>query len=137
MRGPAPLISAVLGWVVLGSSPVAVVACRGETTDAPLPVGSGAVASGQAGNGSATANGSAMATGSASGSANASDPWSTPAKVDPDAPPSLGERAKLVNAACPIVKAPYFFEVTAKNGKISHLLGTRHVSVGLAKFPEY
>jgi uncharacterized protein YbaP (TraB family) len=83
-------------------------------------------------------------TGSAIGSAvtpttngsAAPDPWNTPAKVDPDAPPTLAQRAAFANKVCPTVKAPYFFEVTAKNGKISHLLGTRHVSVPLSKFPD-
>src|SRR5260221_10148309 len=122
------------GRVVLIS--VALFACNDHGE--PRSLGSGAAGSARASSaearGSATAGGSASA--AAEGSANANDPWSAPAKTDPDAPPSLVERAKLVNAVCPTVKAPYFFEVVAKNGKVSHLLGTRHVSVGLAKFPQ-
>jgi len=68
------------------------------------------------------------------GSAAAADPWNAPAKVDPNALPTIGERTKLADAACPAVTGPFFFAVT-KNGKTSHILGTRHISVGLAKFP--
>lgn len=60
------------------------------------------------------------------------DPWQT--KADPDALPSLAERVKLADEACPAVTGPFFFEVV-KDGKTAHLLGTRHISVGLAKFP--
>jgi uncharacterized protein YbaP (TraB family) len=77
-----------------------------------------------------------VATGSGSAAVPATDPWNTPAKADPDAPPTLAERAAFANKVCPTVKAPYFFEVTAANGKVSHLLGTRHVSVPLSKFPD-
>lgn len=62
----------------------------------------------------------------------ANDPWST--KPDPDALPTLAERVKLADAACPAVTGPFFFEIT-KDGKTAHILGTRHISVGLAKFP--
>ncbi|MEP6865082.1 MAG: TraB/GumN family protein [Deltaproteobacteria bacterium] len=62
------------------------------------------------------------------------DPWNTPVKKDPNALPTIGERTQLANEACPKVTAPFFFAVT-KNGKTSHILGTRHISVGLAKFP--
>jgi len=65
----------------------------------------------------------------------ATDPWNVPAKVDPDGLPSIGERMKLADEACPKVTAPFFFAVT-KNGKTSYILGTRHISVGLSKFPE-
>src|SRR5882762_8754488 len=61
-----------------------------------------------------------------------SDPWSV--KDDPDAPPSLAERHRHVEAACPRVTAPYFFSIE-KAGKTSYILGTRHISVPLAKFP--
>src|SRR3569833_2595194 len=63
------------------------------------------------------------------------DPWNVPAKSDPDGLPSIGERAKLADEACPKVTAPFFFALT-KNGKTSYILGTRHISVGLSKFPE-
>jgi uncharacterized protein YbaP (TraB family) len=62
----------------------------------------------------------------------ANDPWQT--KADPDALPSLSERVKLADEACPAVTGPFFFEVV-KDGKTAHILGTRHISVGLAKFP--
>jgi uncharacterized protein YbaP (TraB family) len=51
----------------------------------------------------------------------------------PDSP-TQGERAQFVATACPKVTNPFFYTLT-KNGKISYLLGTRHVSVGLAKLP--
>src|SRR3978361_1188973 len=69
-----------------------------------------------------------------SAATSAPDPWNTPTKKDPNALPTIGERTKLANEACPAVTAPFFFAVT-KNGKTSHILGTRHISVGLAKFP--
>ncbi len=62
----------------------------------------------------------------------APDPWNAPPPVSDTL--SLAERAKLANEACPSVTGAFFFEVT-KNGKTSHILGTRHISVGLAKFP--
>jgi len=72
--------------------------------------------------------------GSAAPAKAANDPWNTPAKPDPDGLPSLADRKKLADAACPQVTGAFFFAVT-KNGKTSHILGTRHISVGLAKFP--
>lgn len=60
------------------------------------------------------------------------DPWSVAPTVDPR--PSLAERKRLVDAACPAVTGPYFYRIE-KAGKISHILGTRHVSVSLSKFP--
>lgn len=51
----------------------------------------------------------------------------------PDSP-SKDERAKVAATACPEVTKPFFYTLT-KDGKTSYLLGTRHVSVGLAKFP--
>ena len=66
--------------------------------------------------------------------AGSADPWNTPAKRDSDGLPSLGERVALANKACPSVTGAFFFELT-KDGKTSHILGTRHISVGLAKFP--
>jgi uncharacterized protein YbaP (TraB family) len=62
------------------------------------------------------------------------DPWNAAAKPDTDGLPSLVDRVELANQACPAVTGPFFFELT-KNGKTSHILGTRHISVGLAKFP--
>ncbi|MBV8759234.1 MAG: TraB/GumN family protein [Deltaproteobacteria bacterium] len=87
--------------------------------------------------GSAAAPAPVVAGSAARGSA-AHDPWS---QGDPwavagsaDDPPSLMERHKLADAACPAVTGPYFFRVE-KAGKTNYILGTRHVSVPLAKFP--
>jgi uncharacterized protein YbaP (TraB family) len=66
----------------------------------------------------------------------APDPWAvTDSAGSGDAAPTLFERHKLADAACPSVTGPYFFRVE-KDGKTNHLLGTRHVSVPLAKFPQ-
>ncbi len=63
------------------------------------------------------------------------DPWAAGSAASPDDPPSLAERHKLADEWCPSVTGPYFFRVE-KAGKTSYILGTRHVSVSLAKFPE-
>ena len=63
------------------------------------------------------------------------DPWAATPATSSDDPPSLAERHELADTACPTVTAPYFYRVE-KDGKTSHILGTRHVSVGLAKFPK-
>jgi uncharacterized protein YbaP (TraB family) len=62
------------------------------------------------------------------------DPWAVATPVDPDDPPNLFERHRLANQACPTVTAPYFYRIE-KAGKVSHILGTRHIGVSLAKFP--
>ncbi len=49
--------------------------------------------------------------------------------------PTQQDKIELVNAACPVVSGAYFFEVT-KDGRASHILGTRHISISLTKFPE-
>lgn len=71
----------------------------------------------------------------AAGSASASDPWGKTAAASPDDPPTLGERTAVANEACPTVVKPWFFEVK-KDGRTSHILGTRHIGVGLDKFPQ-
>jgi len=53
---------------------------------------------------------------------------------DPDAPPDLFARRQIADEVCPSVTGPYFYRVE-KAGKVSHLLGTRHIGVPLAKFP--
>lgn len=63
------------------------------------------------------------------------DPWDQTPVGEADAPPTLGERAKLVDDECPRVTKPFFYKI-AKDGKTSHILGTRHISIGLAKFPQ-
>ena len=62
------------------------------------------------------------------------DPWNTPTTANPDDPPNLVERHRLAEEACPTVKGPYFYRIE-KAGKISHILGTRHIGVPLTKFP--
>jgi uncharacterized protein YbaP (TraB family) len=69
------------------------------------------------------------------GSAAAADPWAVTPAPSPNAPPSLAERHAFAEAACPKVTGPYFFRVE-KAGKTSYILGTRHISVPLAKFPD-
>ena len=64
----------------------------------------------------------------------AADPWSATPSARPDDPPSFAARHELADRVCPQVTAPYFFEI-AKDGKVSHILGTRHIGVALAKFP--
>jgi uncharacterized protein YbaP (TraB family) len=61
------------------------------------------------------------------------DPWAVKPAANP--PPSLAERHAFADAACPKVTGPYFFRIE-KAGKTSYILGTRHVSVPLAKFPQ-
>jgi uncharacterized protein YbaP (TraB family) len=105
-------------------------ACRGHE-GAPRAGSAHVEARGSAGSGSAVA-GSAVA---------APDPWA----VDPwagsaagsagDGAPTLMDRHRFAEAACPSVTGPYFFRIE-KAGKTSYILGTRHVSVPLAKFPQ-
>ena len=49
--------------------------------------------------------------------------------------PTPAETRALADSACPKVTRPLFFKVE-KDGHISYLLGTRHVGVPLAKFPD-
>lgn len=65
----------------------------------------------------------------------APDPWAATATLPSDDPPTLLERHKHADEACPTVQAPYFYRIE-KAGKTSHILGTRHISVSLAKFPQ-
>jgi uncharacterized protein YbaP (TraB family) len=60
------------------------------------------------------------------------DPWMVSAS--PDDPPDFATTRALADKACPAVVAPYFFRVE-KAGQISHILGTRHIGVSLAKMP--
>lgn len=71
-------------------------------------------------------------TGSAAANKTGADPWQV--RTDPDAPPTLDERYRLAQQACPTIKAPYFYRIE-KGGKVSHILGTRHIGVPLTKFP--
>ena len=105
--------------------------------DSPAPPARGSAAGSAAG----FATGSGTRAGLAAGAGSAHDPWAVgtdPWAVGPSpagAPPSLIERHKLADEACPAVTGPYFFRVE-KAGKTNFILGTRHVSVPLAKFPQ-
>ncbi|MGE5183271.1 MAG: TraB/GumN family protein [Acidobacteriota bacterium] len=72
--------------------------------------------------------------GSGSGSVAVADPWNVDLG-EPDAPPTLGDNHERVDKLCPKVTAPYFYRVE-KAGAVSYLLGTRHISIPLAKFPD-
>ena len=48
--------------------------------------------------------------------------------------PTQADKTALVNEVCPMVTGAYFFEVS-KAGRTSHILGTRHIGIGLFKFP--
>ncbi|HEY1818045.1 MAG TPA: TraB/GumN family protein [Kofleriaceae bacterium] len=70
----------------------------------------------------------------AAGSA-AADPWSPPAgSAFSTWPPSFVEKHARAERLCPTV-TPYFFEL-AKDGKVSHILGTRHIGVPFSKMPQ-
>lgn len=62
-----------------------------------------------------------------------SDPWLVEAR--PDDPPDLSERKRIADEACPAVTGAYFYRIE-KAGKVSHILGTRHIGVSLSKFPK-
>ncbi len=55
---------------------------------------------------------------------HARDPWAEPPTT-----------TSVADTACPTVTAPYFFRIE-KNGKTSHLLGTRHIGVAWRKMPK-
>jgi uncharacterized protein YbaP (TraB family) len=61
------------------------------------------------------------------------DPWAGGGRA-PDEPPSFAETRALADRACPRVAAPYFYRIE-KDGKTSHILGTRHLGVSLDKMP--
>lgn len=61
----------------------------------------------------------------------AADPWAAGAADDP---PSYVATRALAERACPKVAAPYFYRIE-KGGKVSHILGTRHLGVSLDKMP--
>jgi uncharacterized protein YbaP (TraB family) len=60
-----------------------------------------------------------------------SDPW---ADTTDEPPPSFAATRALADRACPKVAAPYFYRIE-KGGKVSHILGTRHLGVSLDKMP--
>jgi uncharacterized protein YbaP (TraB family) len=49
--------------------------------------------------------------------------------------PTQADKTALVTEACPMVTGAYFFEVS-KDGRTSHILGTRHIGIGLFRFPD-
>jgi uncharacterized protein YbaP (TraB family) len=55
------------------------------------------------------------------------------AEPEPELPDADMTKA-LADQACPLVKAPFFFRIE-KAGKVSYMLGTRHMSVSLDKMP--
>jgi uncharacterized protein YbaP (TraB family) len=58
-----------------------------------------------------------------------------PAEPEPEPElPDLMATKELADKACPKVVAPYFYRVE-KDGKVGHLLGTRHMSIALDKMP--
>ena len=60
------------------------------------------------------------------------DPWAVVPSTDD--PPDLATTHAIAERACPRVTAPYLFAVE-RSGKVSHILGTRHLGVSLAKMP--
>jgi uncharacterized protein YbaP (TraB family) len=63
------------------------------------------------------------------------DPWGKEPASDPGDPPDATTTKELADKACPVMKAPFYYRAT-KNGKTSHLLGTRHLGVPLSKLPK-
>ena len=60
------------------------------------------------------------------------DPWAS--KPDDGGLPDSQATTEIADAACPRVTGPYFYQIE-KNGHVAYLLGTRHLGVGVAKFP--
>lgn len=68
-----------------------------------------------------------------------SEPAPTPPAAPATAPAADDPWAKrsapsLADTVCPKVLAPYFYKIE-KDGKVSHMLGTRHIGVALYKMP--
>ena len=61
------------------------------------------------------------------------DPWA--GSADANGIPSLAERHRRADEICPKVSSPFFYRIE-KDGRVSYLLGTRHIGVALAKFPQ-
>jgi uncharacterized protein len=79
-----------------------------------------------------SASGSAKPVVTAGSGSSDPDPWAVPDEQND--PPDAGETRALADKACPLVKAPYYYRI-AKDGKVSYMLGTRHLGVPLAKMP--
>jgi uncharacterized protein len=59
----------------------------------------------------------------------------TPTPAPSDEPPDLVATKALADKACPKVAAPYFYRIE-KAGRVSYILGSRHLGVSLAKMPK-
>ncbi|HEY3806858.1 MAG TPA: TraB/GumN family protein [Kofleriaceae bacterium] len=72
----------------------------------------------------------------AAGSAGSTavDPWAATGSASATWPPTFVEKHARAERLCPTV-TPYFFEL-AKDGKVSHILGTRHIGVPFSKMPQ-
>lgn len=88
---------------------------------------------GTAREGGAAAPGAVPAAAAPAAVAAPADPWGEAGRA-PDEPPSFAETRALADRACPRVAAPYFYRIE-KDGKTSHILGTRHIGVSLDKMP--
>jgi uncharacterized protein YbaP (TraB family) len=55
-------------------------------------------------------------------------------KGDPNEELTTPQLQELADTNCPVVAHPYLFRVE-KDGQTAYLLGTRHIGVGIAKFP--
>jgi uncharacterized protein YbaP (TraB family) len=66
---------------------------------------------------------------------SAAQPAAPPAGDPEPEIPDFAAAQQLADEACPQVTGPYFYRVE-KAGKVSHLLGTRHVGVSLDKMPK-
>jgi uncharacterized protein len=71
--------------------------------------------------------------GSSASQHNGNDPWA-PKPPRADDPPSMADNQKAAQLACPRVTKPPFFRIE-KNGKVSHILGSRHIGIGFSKQP--
>ncbi len=102
------------------------VACRGGAEQArPRPENPGAIREPVRESASTPDPWAATDTSPKSGSGAGADPWTAPAALDPE---------QIADEACPSVTGPYFYRIE-RAGRVSHVLGTRHIGVSLAKFP--
>jgi uncharacterized protein YbaP (TraB family) len=82
----------------------------------------------------ATLAGACVGPRGAGGEAMVGAPAADTAEEGTDEPPSAAVTRALADRACPRVVAPYFYRIE-KDGKVSHILGTRHLGVSLDKLP--
>jgi uncharacterized protein YbaP (TraB family) len=74
------------------------------------------------------------ANGSAAVAPTTPDPWASSDKGHDDDPPSLAARHARADKICPRVVKPYYYRVE-KAGHTAYILGSRHLGVGVSKFP--